>query len=57
MVGCDLQRPAAVEQLIQLGKELNIEVYNKNNENSSPVLVAKEALKYAKEKRMGLQMQ
>ena len=52
MVGCDLQRPAAVEQLIQLGKELNIEVCNKNNENSSPILVAKEALKYAKEKRI-----
>jgi len=52
MVGCDLQRPAAIEQLVQLGKELNIEVYNENNQNSSPVLVAKKALKYAKEKRI-----
>ena len=52
MVGCDLQRPAAVEQIIQLGKELNIEVYNENNQNSSAILIAKEALKYAKEKRI-----
>jgi len=52
MVGCDLQRPAAVEQLIQLGKELNIEVYNENNQNLSPILVAKKALEYAKEKRI-----
>ena len=52
MVGCDLQRPAAIEQIIQLGKELNIEVYNENNENSSAILIAKEALKYAKEKRI-----
>ena len=52
MVGCDLQRPAAIEQIIQLGKELNIEVYNENNQNSSAILIAKEALKYAKEKRI-----
>ena len=52
MVGYDLQRPAAIEQIIQLGKELNIEVYNENNQNSSAILIAKEALKYAKEKRI-----
>ena len=52
MVGCDLQRPAAIDQIIQLGKELNIEVYNENNQNSSAILIAKEALKYAKEKRI-----
>ncbi|MFL2665556.1 MAG: signal recognition particle protein [Dehalococcoidia bacterium] len=52
MVGCDLQRPAAVEQLKQLGKELNIEVYSEKNEKSSAVIVAKNALKYAKKQKI-----
>ncbi|MBA31325.1 MAG: signal recognition particle protein [Chloroflexi bacterium] len=52
MVGCDLQRPAAIDQLKQLGRELDIEVFDEKNKNSSPALVAKNALEYANKNRM-----
>ena len=45
MVACDVYRPAAIEQLKQIGKELNIEVYSEGKGN--PVLIAKNALEYA----------
>ena len=48
LVACDVYRPAAIDQLKQLGKELNIEVYAEGNNN--PVDIAQNALKYAKEK-------
>ncbi|MDD4035763.1 MAG: signal recognition particle protein [Bacilli bacterium] len=44
-VACDIYRPAAIEQLKQLGKELNIEVYEEGNNN--PVSIAKNAVEYA----------
>ena len=47
MVACDVYRPAAIEQLKQLGKELNIEVYSEGIGN--PVQIAKNAVEYAKE--------
>ena len=47
LVACDIYRPAAIDQLKQIGKELNIEVYSKGTEN--PVIIAKEAIAYAKE--------
>lgn len=47
LVACDVYRPAAIEQLKQLGKELNIEVYSEGKED--PVLIAENAIKYAKE--------
>lgn len=47
MVACDVYRPAAIEQLKQLGKELNIEVYSEGKGN--PVEIAKNAINYAKE--------
>ena len=47
MVACDVYRPAAIEQLKQLGKELNIEVYSEGKGN--PVEIAKNAVNYAKE--------
>ena len=47
MVACDVYRPAAIDQLKQLGKELNIEVYSEGKGN--PVEIAKNAVKYAKE--------
>ena len=45
LVACDAYRPAAIDQLKQIGKELNIEVYSEGKEN--PVTIAKNALKYA----------
>lgn len=47
MVACDVYRPAAIDQLKQLGKELGIEVYDEGKGN--PVEIAKNAIKYAKE--------
>ena len=47
LVACDIYRPAAIEQLITIGKELNIEVYSKGKIN--PVEIVKGALVYAKE--------
>lgn len=46
-VACDTYRPAATDQLVQLGKELGIEVYVEKND---PVTISKNALSYAKEK-------
>ena len=47
MVACDVYRPAAIDQLKQLGKELNIEVYSEGKGN--PTKIAKNAINYAKE--------
>ena len=47
LVACDVYRPAAIDQLKQLGKELNIEVYSEGTNN--PVDIANNAIKYAKE--------
>ena len=46
LVACDIYRPAAIEQLKQLGKELNIEVYEEGKNN--PVETSKNAIEYAK---------
>ena len=46
LVACDVYRPAAIDQLKQLGKELNIEVYDEGLSN--PVEIAKNAVNYAK---------
>ncbi len=48
LVACDIYRPAAIEQLKQLGRELNIEVYDEGKNN--PVDISNNAIKYAKEK-------
>ena len=47
LVACDVYRPAAIDQLKQLGKQLNIEVYEEGKKD--PVEISKNALKYAKE--------
>lgn len=47
LVACDIYRPAAIDQLKQLGKELNIEVYEEGKNN--PVEISKNAVRYAKE--------
>lgn len=46
LVACDVYRPAAIDQLKQLGRELNIEVYSEGKNN--PVQIANNALEYAK---------
>ena len=47
LVACDVYRPAAIDQLKQLGKELNIEVYSEGK--GDPVEISKNAIKYANE--------
>ena len=46
-VACDVYRPAAIDQLKTLGKELNIEVYDEGKNDA--VLVAKNGVNYAKD--------
>jgi len=45
LVADDLQRPAAIEQLVILGQQINIDVYSEESKNS--VKVAKNAVKHA----------
>ena len=47
LVACDIYRPAAIDQLKQIGKELNITVYEEGKNN--PIDIAKNSIKYAKE--------
>ena len=49
LVACDVYRPAAIDQLKQLGKQLNIEVYEEGNKD--PVEIAYNAINYAKENK------
>lgn len=46
LVACDIYRPAAVEQLKQLGKKINVDVFYVEK---SAVEIAKESLNYAKQ--------
>lgn len=48
LAACDLQRPAAVEQLKTLGEQIHVPVFSLPGEKD-PIRVAKEALKQAKE--------
>jgi signal recognition particle subunit SRP54 len=50
LVACDVYRPAAIDQLKQLGRELNIPVYDEGAGN--PVEIAKNGIKYAKENNL-----
>ena len=47
LVACDVYRPAAIDQLKQIGKELNISVYDEGKGN--PITIAENGIKYAKE--------
>ena len=49
LVACDVYRPAAIDQLKQLGKQLNIEVYEEGKKD--PVEIANNAIKYAKDNK------
>ena len=50
LVACDIYRPAAIEQLVEVGKSLNIPVFTKGK--VSPVLIIKEALEYARSEHL-----
>jgi len=49
LVACDVYRPAAIDQLKQIGKQLNIEVYEEGKKD--PVKIAQNAVQYAKENK------
>ena len=53
MVACDVYRPAAIEQLHVLGKDLDVEVYSEE-ESKDPVSIAKAGIKHAKSKGFNL---
>ena len=48
LVACDVYRPAAIDQLQVLGKQIGVEVYTEPD-NKKPVEIAKNAVKYAKD--------
>ena len=50
LVAGDVYRPAAIDQLVTLGKQLNIPVYEEGKKD--PVEIAKNAIKYAKENNL-----
>lgn len=47
LVACDIYRPAAIDQLKEVGKSLNIPVYEEGKKNPNEII--RNALKYAKE--------
>ena len=53
LVACDVYRPAAIDQLKLLGDQINVDVYTDDG-NKDPVNIAKNSLKYAKEKKKNL---
>lgn len=46
-IACDIYRPRAIDQLKQLGKELDIYVYTEDNKNAASI--AENGIKYAKD--------
>lgn len=51
LVACDVYRPAAIQQLQTLGKQLDMPVFEKGTE-ANPVDISKEAIAYAKENHL-----
>jgi len=49
LVGCDVYRPAAINQLQVIGEQIGVEVYAEV-ENKNPVEISKNAIKYARSK-------
>ena len=49
LVACDIYRPAAIKQLEIVGGQLDIPVF-KMDDKTSPVVIAKEGVKYAEQK-------
>ena len=53
LVACDVYRPAAIDQLHVVGEGIGVEVFS-NREIKDPIQIAKEGLRYAKEKGFNL---
>ncbi len=53
LVACDVYRPAAAEQLVKLGAQLDVPVYTDPGEKN-PIILAQNALKEAKQKAFDL---
>ncbi len=49
LVACDVYRPAAIEQLKEIGKQLNIPVFEEGKED--PNKIVKDAISYAKDNK------
>ena len=52
LAACDLQRPAAVDQVVTLGKQIGVPVYHEDVRSSNPVKVATNAIKEAQRRRI-----
>ena len=50
LVACDVYRPAAIDQLNQLAKQINVPIYKEDSKN--PVEIAKNSISYAKENNL-----
>src|SRR5210317_2119276 len=48
LVGCDVYRPAAINQLRVVGEQIGVDVYAEEG-NQNPVEISKNAIKFAKE--------
>jgi signal recognition particle subunit SRP54 len=48
LVACDVYRPAAIEQIKILGKQINVPVYTEDD-NKDPIKIAQNAIKFAKD--------
>jgi len=53
LVGCDLQRPAAIDQIEALGTQIDVPVYVDRSQKS-PIKVARSALEYAEKQALGV---
>lgn len=52
VAACDVYRPAAIDQLTVLAKQVDVEIY-KETENKNPISIAGNALAYAKQNNFG----
>ena len=50
LVACDVYRPAAIDQLNQLAKQINVPIYKEDSKN--PVEIAKNSISYAKKNNL-----
>ncbi len=48
LAACDLRRPAAIEQLVQLGKQIDVPVHHEDPAGTTPVEVARNAVDEAR---------
>ena len=51
LVACDVYRPAAIDQLIKVGKQVNVPVFSMGNDKN-PVDIAQAGVNYAKENNL-----